>query len=202
LVTIGLAIVAVDLLWSWIARLGLARLPGDIRIERGDFTFYAPITTGTPAPSFPSSRDSYPDDSSEIGVSPFFRLQRCNRFSDQSLDREAVVIWSAGPTDRYDHEVASRRSLQMSRGYRQSAGEGSPGSPEQHHRPCGLTIFSLATTASPRRTRRSVCAMIRSISGRSWRNSACHSPAAIGFAARHNCAAGLIGVNEGRLGQP
>jgi Protein of unknown function (DUF2905) len=46
LITIGLAIAAVGLLWPWIARLGLGRLPGDIWIERGNFTFYAPITTG------------------------------------------------------------------------------------------------------------------------------------------------------------
>jgi hypothetical protein len=46
LIIIGLAIVGVGLLWPWIVRLGLGRLPGDIWIERGNFTFYAPITTG------------------------------------------------------------------------------------------------------------------------------------------------------------
>jgi hypothetical protein len=46
LIVIGLAIVAVGLLWPWIARLGLGRLPGDIFIQRDGFTFYAPITTG------------------------------------------------------------------------------------------------------------------------------------------------------------
>jgi hypothetical protein len=46
LIIIGLAIAAVGLLWPWLARLGLGRLPGDIWIERGSFTFYAPITTG------------------------------------------------------------------------------------------------------------------------------------------------------------
>lgn len=45
LIIIGLAIAAVGLLWPWIARLGLGRLPGDIWIHRGNFTFYAPITT-------------------------------------------------------------------------------------------------------------------------------------------------------------
>jgi len=45
LIIIGLAIVAVGVLWPWIARLGLGRLPGDIWIHRGNFTFYAPITT-------------------------------------------------------------------------------------------------------------------------------------------------------------
>jgi len=46
LIVIGLAIAAVGLLWPWIARLGLGRLPGDIFIQREGFTFYAPITTG------------------------------------------------------------------------------------------------------------------------------------------------------------
>jgi Protein of unknown function (DUF2905) len=46
LIMIGLGIVAVGLLWPWIARLGLGRLPGDIWVQRDGFTFYAPITTG------------------------------------------------------------------------------------------------------------------------------------------------------------
>jgi len=46
LILIGLAIVAIGLLWPWLTRLGLGRLPGDIVIERETFTFYAPITTG------------------------------------------------------------------------------------------------------------------------------------------------------------
>jgi hypothetical protein len=46
LVIIGLAIAAVGLLWPWITRLGLGRLPGDIFIQREGFTVYAPITTG------------------------------------------------------------------------------------------------------------------------------------------------------------
>jgi hypothetical protein len=45
LIIIGLAIAAVGLLWPWIARLGLGRLPGDILVERDGFTFYAPIAT-------------------------------------------------------------------------------------------------------------------------------------------------------------
>ncbi|MGB8276900.1 MAG: DUF2905 domain-containing protein [Methylovirgula sp.] len=45
LITIGLAIAAIGLLWPWLTRLGLGRLPGDIWIERGKFAFYAPITT-------------------------------------------------------------------------------------------------------------------------------------------------------------
>jgi hypothetical protein len=46
LIVIGLVIVAIGLLWPWLARLGLGRLPGDIVIERDNFTFYAPIATG------------------------------------------------------------------------------------------------------------------------------------------------------------
>jgi hypothetical protein len=46
LIIIGLVIVAAGILWPWLSRLGLGRLPGDIVIERESFTFYAPITTG------------------------------------------------------------------------------------------------------------------------------------------------------------
>jgi len=46
LIIIGLVIVAVGLLWPWLTRIGLGRLPGDIMIERGNFTLYVPITTG------------------------------------------------------------------------------------------------------------------------------------------------------------
>jgi hypothetical protein len=46
LIIIGLVIVAVGILWPWLARVGFGRLPGDILIERGNFTIYIPITTG------------------------------------------------------------------------------------------------------------------------------------------------------------
>ena len=46
LVTIGLVLVVVGLLWPWLSRLGLGRLPGDIVIERGNVHFYFPIMTG------------------------------------------------------------------------------------------------------------------------------------------------------------
>lgn len=45
LILIGLLIAAVGLLWPWITRLGLGRLPGDIVIQRDGFTLYFPITT-------------------------------------------------------------------------------------------------------------------------------------------------------------
>ncbi len=46
LIVLGVVLVAVGLLWPWIGKLGLGRLPGDIRIEREGFHFYFPITTG------------------------------------------------------------------------------------------------------------------------------------------------------------
>ena len=45
LIGIGLALVVVGMLWPWLGRLGLGRLPGDILIERGNFRFYFPIVT-------------------------------------------------------------------------------------------------------------------------------------------------------------
>ena len=45
LVAIGLVLVAVGLFWPWLSKLGLGRLPGDILIERGNFSFYFPIVT-------------------------------------------------------------------------------------------------------------------------------------------------------------
>ncbi|NLS07944.1 DUF2905 domain-containing protein [Rhizobium sp. P32RR-XVIII] len=46
LIIIGLIIVALGILWPWLGRLGLGRLPGDILIQRGSFTIYIPIATG------------------------------------------------------------------------------------------------------------------------------------------------------------
>ena len=45
LILLGLAIVAVGLLWPWIRRLGLFRMPGDIKIQTEHGTFYFPIVT-------------------------------------------------------------------------------------------------------------------------------------------------------------
>lgn len=45
LIIIGLVILAVGLLWPWLQKSGLGRLPGDIAIERDNFRFYFPITT-------------------------------------------------------------------------------------------------------------------------------------------------------------
>jgi hypothetical protein len=46
LIVLGLILLAVGLLWPWLSKLGLGRLPGDIRIERDGFGFYFPLTTG------------------------------------------------------------------------------------------------------------------------------------------------------------
>jgi Protein of unknown function (DUF2905) len=45
LIILGVVLVVAGLLWPWLTRLGLGRLPGDIVIERDDFRFYFPITT-------------------------------------------------------------------------------------------------------------------------------------------------------------
>jgi hypothetical protein len=45
LVILGLLLVLAGILWPWLARLGLGRLPGDIAIRHGNFTFYFPIVT-------------------------------------------------------------------------------------------------------------------------------------------------------------
>ena len=45
LVTIGLVLVIVGLLWPWLSKLGLGRLPGDIALERGNVHIYFPIVT-------------------------------------------------------------------------------------------------------------------------------------------------------------
>jgi hypothetical protein len=46
LIILGLILLAVGLLWPWLSKFGLGRLPGDIRIERDGFGFYFPLTTG------------------------------------------------------------------------------------------------------------------------------------------------------------
>lgn len=45
LITVGLLIALVGLLWPWITKLGLGRLPGDLRIDKPGFTLFAPFTT-------------------------------------------------------------------------------------------------------------------------------------------------------------
>lgn len=45
LIVVGIALVAAGLLWPWLSKLGLGRLPGDIRIEGEHGGFYFPIVT-------------------------------------------------------------------------------------------------------------------------------------------------------------
>ena len=45
LIAIGAVVLLVGLLWPWLSRLGLGRLPGDIHIETENGVFYLPITT-------------------------------------------------------------------------------------------------------------------------------------------------------------
>jgi DUF2905 family protein len=45
LIVVGIALVAIGLAWPWIAKLGLGRLPGDIRIEGEHGAFYFPVVT-------------------------------------------------------------------------------------------------------------------------------------------------------------
>lgn len=45
LIILGIALLAVGLLWPLIAKFGLGRLPGDIALKKDNFAFYFPITT-------------------------------------------------------------------------------------------------------------------------------------------------------------
>ena len=46
LIIAGVVLIVLGLAWPLLAKFGLGRLPGDIRIERDGFTFYLPIVTG------------------------------------------------------------------------------------------------------------------------------------------------------------
>jgi Protein of unknown function (DUF2905) len=45
LIAIGVVLVAIGLLWPWLTKLGLGRLPGDIVVKRQNFSFYFPLVT-------------------------------------------------------------------------------------------------------------------------------------------------------------
>lgn len=45
LIIIGIVLVILGLLWPWLQKSGLGRLPGDIVLERDNFRFYFPLTT-------------------------------------------------------------------------------------------------------------------------------------------------------------
>jgi uncharacterized protein HemY len=45
LIILGVLLILVGVLWPWLTRLGLGRLPGDVVIERDNFRVYVPIAT-------------------------------------------------------------------------------------------------------------------------------------------------------------
>jgi hypothetical protein len=45
LIILGLGLLVAGLAWPWLSKLGLGRLPGDIRIETESGGFYFPIVT-------------------------------------------------------------------------------------------------------------------------------------------------------------
>jgi hypothetical protein len=45
LVVLGLLLVVIGWSWSWITKLGLGRLPGDIAVEKEGFRLYVPLAT-------------------------------------------------------------------------------------------------------------------------------------------------------------
>lgn len=45
LIVLGIALLAAGLLWPWLAKLGLGRLPGDFSVQKPGFSFYFPLTT-------------------------------------------------------------------------------------------------------------------------------------------------------------
>jgi hypothetical protein len=45
LIIVVAVLIVAGLLWPWLSKLGLGRLPGDIVIERDGFRAYIPITT-------------------------------------------------------------------------------------------------------------------------------------------------------------
>jgi len=45
LISIGVILVVLGLLWPLLQKSGLGRLPGDLAIEKENFKFYFPITT-------------------------------------------------------------------------------------------------------------------------------------------------------------
>jgi hypothetical protein len=44
-IILGLISLAIGLAWPWLGSMPVGRLPGDIVVERENFTFYFPITT-------------------------------------------------------------------------------------------------------------------------------------------------------------
>jgi Protein of unknown function (DUF2905) len=45
LIIAGLLLVVIGLLWPWLSKLPLGRLPGDIAVQRDGFSFHFPLMT-------------------------------------------------------------------------------------------------------------------------------------------------------------
>lgn len=45
LIILGVLIAAAGVLWPWLSKLPIGRLPGDIVVDRPGFKLYAPFTT-------------------------------------------------------------------------------------------------------------------------------------------------------------
>ena len=45
LIGLGVISIVIGLLWPWVVKLPLGRLPGDILLERENFRFYFPLTS-------------------------------------------------------------------------------------------------------------------------------------------------------------
>jgi DUF2905 family protein len=45
LIVAGIVLVVAGLAWPWLSTLGLGRLPGDINVERENWSFHFPIVT-------------------------------------------------------------------------------------------------------------------------------------------------------------
>jgi hypothetical protein len=45
LIILGVVLIVAGLLWPWLTRLGLGRLPSDIVVEREGFRLYIPLAT-------------------------------------------------------------------------------------------------------------------------------------------------------------
>ncbi|KTD04266.1 DUF2905 domain-containing protein [Fluoribacter gormanii] len=45
LIIIGIILLIIGIFWPLIKKLGLGKLPGDIIIQKGNFTFYFPVST-------------------------------------------------------------------------------------------------------------------------------------------------------------
>ncbi|MEP6605655.1 MAG: DUF2905 domain-containing protein [Nitrosospira sp.] len=46
LILLGLVLLLAGFAWPWLSKLPFGRLPGDITVERENFSFYFPLTTG------------------------------------------------------------------------------------------------------------------------------------------------------------